>query len=99
MGTFALTYPLLRFEFSSLDHGQGEDGWRTDIKGPLQEQAWQDREQEKVCLQQEVAMDPGCAKGTEGSEGHRLHGDQEGHSLVRKGQGVLQPVKIALAKT
>merc|ERR1712146_244437 len=46
---------------------------------------------------QEVPMDPGRRKGTQGIEDHWLRRHQEGLSSVYKGQGVLQPVSAALS--
>merc|ERR1712100_679348 len=71
---------------------QGEDCWRLDCEGPHQEQVRQDCEQEEQCPCKEVPMDPGRREGTQGLEDHWLRRRQEGHSSVRQGQGVLQPV-------
>merc|ERR1711924_124131 len=85
-----------------LRHGapwnQGEDSWWLDGKGPLQEQARQHREQETLRPREEVAMDPGCREGAQGLEDHGLLRDQEGHTPLRKGQGVLQCVSAALSE-
>merc|ERR1712118_421558 len=71
---------------------QGEDCWRLDCEGPHQEQVRQDCQQEGQCPCEEVPMDPGSREGTQGIEDHWLRRRQGGHSSVRKGQGVLQPV-------
>merc|ERR1712017_724 len=76
---------------------QGEDCWGHDSQGSLEEQVWQGCEQEEVCLCQEVPMDSGRHKGTQGSEDHWLRCYQEGHTSVCKGKGVLQPVSAALS--
>merc|ERR1712046_376514 len=76
---------------------QGEDCWGHDSQGSLEEQVWQGCEQEEVCLCQEVSMDSGRHKGTQGSEDHWLRCYQEGHTSVCKGKGVLQPVSAALS--
>merc|ERR1712054_496434 len=72
--------------------GEGEDCWRLDCEGPHQEQVRQDCQQEEQCPCEEVPMDPGRREGTQGIEDHWLRRRQEGHSSVRKGKGVLQPV-------
>merc|ERR1711869_61403 len=71
---------------------QGEDCWRLDCEGPHQEQVRQDCQQEEQCPCEEVPMDPGSREGMQGIEDHWLRRRQEGHSSVRKGQGVLHPV-------
>merc|ERR1711968_357862 len=71
---------------------EGEVCWRLDCEGPHQEQVRQDCQQEEQCPCEEVPMDPGSREGTQGIEDHWLRRRQEGHSSVRKGQGVLQPV-------
>merc|ERR1712146_584651 len=50
---------------------------------------WKQGEQ---CPCEEVPMDPGSREGTQGIEDHWFRRRQEGHSSVRKGQGVLHPV-------
>merc|ERR1719158_2799812 len=75
---------------------QGKDRQRPDSKGPVPEQVRQGCEQEKICHCQEVAMEPGCRKGAQGVEDYGLLCNQEGHSSVHKGKGVLQCVSVAL---
>merc|ERR1719473_1901277 len=66
---------------------QGEDRWWLDGQGPVQEQERQGREQEEVCLWQEVPMDPGRHEGTQGPEDHWLRRHQEGYTAVCQGEG------------
>merc|ERR1711985_218744 len=74
---------------------QGQDRRWLDCEGLDQEQAWQGREQEAKRAREKVPLDPGLHKGAQGPEDHGLYYHQEGHTTVRQGQGVLQPVSAA----
>merc|ERR1712078_449875 len=69
---------------------QGQDRWWLDCEGLDEEQERQDREQEGERTRQEAPMDAGCRQGAQGLEDHGILGDQEGHTLVCKGEGILQ---------
>merc|ERR1719379_2235399 len=75
---------------------QGEDRRRPDCQGLVQEQARQDCEQEAECVLQEVPMDPGRPEGSQGLEDYWLLCDQEGHTALRQGEGVLRQLSAAL---
>merc|ERR1719449_507338 len=71
---------------------QGQDHWWPDREGLDQEQERQDREQEAERPGQEAPMDAGCREGAQGLEDHGVCHHEEGHTLVHKGEGVLQRV-------
>merc|ERR1712146_705768 len=76
---------------------QGEDRWRLDFQGLVQEQERQGCEQEAERERQEVPMDPGLPEGSQGLEDYWLHCDQEGHTPVCEGEGVLRQLSALLS--
>merc|ERR1712224_521828 len=71
---------------------QGEDHWGPECKRSDQEQAWQSREQEAERPWQQESMDEGRRAGAQGFEDHGVCRSEEGHTSLRKGEGILRPV-------
>merc|ERR1712093_840243 len=69
---------------------QGEDHWRLAGKGPYQEQVWQDWEQEGQRCQEEQPLDRCRQEGPCRLEDQGVLCNQEGHTPVPEGKGVLQ---------
>merc|ERR1712182_69842 len=69
---------------------QRENRWWLDCEGLDQEQVRHSCEQESERPCQEVAVDPGCCKGTQGLEDHGLLRDQEGLASVHESEGDLR---------
>merc|ERR1712086_928306 len=83
-----------------LPWNQGKDHWWLDQGRLGQEQEWQDREQEELGSWQEGLLqhqDLDCRRpeGKEGTRPQGLRRDQEGHTFLQEGQGVL-PVKMLI---
>merc|ERR1712146_587641 len=69
---------------------EGNEGHEEDR--PCVEQARQGRQQEELPPWQAVTLDCSSSEGPQGTQDQGLLSYQEGHSTLRKGQGVLQPV-------
>merc|ERR1712118_151758 len=68
---------------------QGEDCRWLDRDFFDEEQVWQDREQEEVCLCQEEHLDCCHPEGPEGFGPEGLRRNQEGLRALQEGQGTL----------
>merc|ERR1712118_100627 len=79
---------------SCLPWHQGEDLHWLDQERLGPEQAWQGRDQEAARrwqeeLRQHQGLDRRRPEGQEGSRRQGLHGSEEGHSSLQRGQGAL----------
>merc|ERR1711977_369999 len=68
---------------------QGKDRRWSDSKGPDKEQGWQDCEQEEERLCQDQPLDRCCQEGACCLEDQGLRRNQEGHTPLPEGEGVL----------